>query len=95
MVEGFPTMAWKEADLTTQTVKYRIYVQSSAHARLSRFLDLTPRNNLTKRPVHDIPHGSELVDPFDLDTERIWREENGVNILGTPLVSDYFVASYL
>jgi hypothetical protein len=34
-------------------------------------LDLTPRNNLAELPVHDIPDGSELVDPFDLDSERI------------------------
>jgi hypothetical protein len=32
MAEGFPTMAWEEARLTTQTVKNRIYVQSSAQA---------------------------------------------------------------
>ncbi len=35
-------------------------------------------------PVHDIPDGNELVDPFDSDSERIWMEENGVNITGTP-----------
>ena len=45
--------------------------------------------------MHDIPYGSELVDPFDSDNERICREENRVNIQGTPLGSDSFVASYL
>ncbi len=32
MAEGFPTLAWEEAGMTTQTVKKRIYVQSSAQA---------------------------------------------------------------
>ena len=32
MAEGFPTLAWEEAGLTTQTVKNRIFVQSSAQA---------------------------------------------------------------
>ena len=71
MAEGFPTLSWEEACMATQTVKNRIYVQSSAQASWSRFLDLTPRNNLTELPVHDIPDGSELMDPFDSDNERI------------------------
>ena len=50
---------------------------------------------MIKLPVHDIPDGSELVDPFDSDNERIWREENGVNILGTLLKFDSFIVSYL
>jgi hypothetical protein len=37
MAEGFPTLAWEEAGLTTQTVKNRIYVQSSAQANWCRF----------------------------------------------------------
>ncbi len=32
MVEGFPTLAWEEAGLTTQMVKNRIFVQSSVKA---------------------------------------------------------------
>jgi len=95
MAEGFPTLAWEEASLTTQMIKSRIYVQFSAQASWSRFLDLTPRNNQTELPVHDIPDGNELVDPFDSDSERIWREENGVKIMGTTLGSNSFVASYL
>jgi hypothetical protein len=35
------------------------------------------------------------VDPFDPDNERVWLEENGVNIMGTLLGSSYFVTSYL
>jgi hypothetical protein len=30
MAKGFPTLAWEEAGLTTQTVKNRIYVKPSA-----------------------------------------------------------------
>jgi hypothetical protein len=46
-------------------------------------------------PVHDIPDGSELVDPFDRESNRFWKEDNGVNILGTPLGSSSFVSGYL
>ena len=51
--------------------------------------------NQTELPVHGIPYESDLVDRFDSDSERIWREENGVNIVGTLVGSDSFVASYL
>ena len=71
MAEGFPTLAWEEAGLTTHTVKNHIYMQSSAQASWSNFIDVTPRNTLTELPVHDIPNGSHLVDPFDPDSERI------------------------
>jgi hypothetical protein len=30
MAKGFPSLAWEEAGLTTQTVKNRVYVQPSA-----------------------------------------------------------------
>jgi len=32
MAEGLPTLAWEDAGLITQTVKIRIYVQSSVQA---------------------------------------------------------------
>ena len=35
------------------------------------------------------------MDPFDPDSERMWVDENGVNILGTPLGTPNFVSSYL
>jgi hypothetical protein len=56
---------------------------------------MTPRNALTELPVHDIPDGSELVDPFDPESDRIWGEDNGVNIMGARLGSNSFVAGYL
>jgi hypothetical protein len=34
--------------------------------------------------VHDISDGSEPIDPFDLESDQIWIEANGVNLLGTP-----------
>ncbi len=95
MAESFPTLAWEEAGLTIQTVKNRIFVQSSAQAIWSHFIAITPRNTLTEQPVHDILDGSELVDPFDPESDMIWVKENGVNILGAPLGSISFVASYL
>ncbi len=58
-------------------------------------MDSYPRNSLTELPVHDIPDGSERVDPFDQDTERIWPDEDGVNILWTPMGSNLFISSYL
>ena len=75
LAESFPTLAWEEAGLTTQTVKNRIFVQSSAQARWSHFIAVTPRNTLTELPVHDILDGSELVDPCDYERDRIWKEE--------------------
>jgi hypothetical protein len=42
MAKGFPTLAWEEDGLTTQTVKNRIYVQSSTQASWCHFLDMTP-----------------------------------------------------
>ena len=35
------------------------------------------------------------MDPFDPDNERFWPDENGVNILGTPLGTTAFVSAYL
>ena len=58
-------------------------------------MQCTPRNAQSALPVHDIPDGNERVDPFDPDSERFWAEENGVNILGTPLGTPAFVSSYL
>ncbi len=45
--------------------------------------------------MYDIPDGSERVDPFDPDNERTWPDEDGANIMGTPLGSNMFVSSYL
>ncbi len=95
MAEGFPALAWEEAGLTTQTTKNRIFVHASAQVKWCYFLESTPRNTLSELPVHDIPDGSERVDPFDEESERVWAEENGVNILGTPLGSPAFISSYL
>ena len=92
MAEGFSTLAWEEAGLTTQTVKNRIFVESFAQARWSHFVAVTPRNTLTELPVYDIPDGSELIDPFDPESDSVWTEVNGVNIIGTPLGSSSFVS---
>jgi len=54
MAEGFPTLAWEEAGLTTQRDKNRIFVQHSAQANWKHFIAVTPRNSLTELPVHDI-----------------------------------------
>jgi hypothetical protein len=54
-------------------------------------LQCIPRNAQSDLPVHDIPDGSEKADPFDPGSERFWAEENGVNIMGTPLGTLAFV----
>ncbi len=84
IAERFPVLAWEEAGLTTQTVKNRIFVQPKARANWRRYMELAPRNELFELPVHEIPNGSERVDPFDEESERVWLEEDGVNILGNP-----------
>jgi hypothetical protein len=95
MAESFPALAWEEAGLITQTTNNKIFVQASTQAIWSHFLEVTPRNTLSELSVHDILDGSERVDPFDDDSERVWVEENGVNILETPLGSPTFISSYL
>ena len=35
------------------------------------------------------------MDPLDRDSKRMWPDENGVNILSTPLGTPAFVSSYL
>jgi len=95
IVDSFSDMAWNEAGLTTQAVKNRIYVQPSAREGWINFLDATPRDPSAPLQLHDIPDGSSFVDPFDTDSRRIWPEEDGINVLGTPLGSPDFIDSYL
>ena len=70
-------------------------MQPSAQANRCRFLNDTPSNAQSELPVHDIPVGSERVDPFDPDIERVWEDENAVNIMGLPLGTSAFVFFYL
>ena len=57
--------------------------------------ELSLEEPLIEPPMHDIPDGSERVDPCDPVSERIWPDEDGVDIMGTPLGSSPFVSSYL
>lgn len=95
IVDTFTDVAWHEAGLTTQSIKNRIYVQPSARAGWVHFLDYTPRDPAASLPIHDIPDGSSLTDPDDHDNMRIWPEDDGINIIGTPLGSPDLVESYL
>ncbi len=81
--------------MTTQTVKYRVYVKCAARANWCSFLDSSPRNDLSKLPVHDIPDGSDRVDLFDQESERIWADDDRIYILGTPLDSEKLISAYL
>ena len=81
--------------MTTQVVKNKIYVQPSAHDGWIQFLAETPRNPLAALPIHDIPNGNFLTDPTDVLITRQWIDEDGINVLGTPLGSSDFIESYL
>ncbi len=70
-------------------------MQPAARANLCRFLDSSPRNELSELLVHDIPDGSDKVDPFNQESERIWADDDGVNIMGTPIGSEQFISAYL
>jgi hypothetical protein len=59
------------------------------------FLESTPRNSSLSLQVHSIPDGSSLTDDSDPDSYRFWPEDDGINILGTPLGSPAFIESYL
>ena len=67
LAKSFPTIAWEEAGLATQTIKTLISVQQAARAKWRHYTYSTPRNSLGELPMHGIPDGSERVDPFDLD----------------------------
>jgi hypothetical protein len=95
IVEAFPKVAWEEAGLATQTPKNMIFVQPSIYNGWRLFLESTPRNSSLSLRVHSIPDGSSLTDDSDTDIYRVWPEEDGINILGTPLGSPAFIESYL
>ncbi len=94
-MEAFPKVAWAEARLTTQTAKNKIFVQPSARSGWRLFLESIPRNPSLSLHVHPIPDGSTLQDDSDPDSYRIWPEDDGIHILGTPLGSPAFIESYL
>jgi len=57
-------------------------------------MEIVPRDPLVSLPIHDIPNGSYLTDPPDPDNIRLWPEEDGINVLGTPLGTPDFINSY-
>jgi len=72
-----------------------IFVQPSARNGRRRFLDSTPRDTSLTIQVHSIPDGNTLTDESDPDNFRQWPEDDGINILGTPLGSPAFIDSYM
>jgi hypothetical protein len=95
ITEAFTELALQEAGLTTHVVKNMIFVQPYARSGWNRFLDSTPKDPSASLPIHDIPDGSHLKDPLDLDSPRVWPTEEGINVLGTPLGPPDFIESYL
>ena len=71
-----------------------IFVQPSTRNSWRRFLESTPRDPSLTLHVHCIPDGSTLRDDSDSVTYRQWPDDNGINILGTPLGSPAFIESY-
>ncbi len=92
IVEAFPKVAWEEAGLTTKTTKNRIFVHPSSRNGWRQF---TPRDPTLTLHVHSISDGSTLTEESDPDSYRQWPEEDGINILGTPIGSPAFIESYL
>ncbi len=95
IVDVFTDIAWVEAGLRTQTVKNRIYVQPSARAGWRQYLEETPRNLDAPLIIHDIPDGNFLEDENDPVSIRIWHEDDGINVLGTPMGPPTFIESYM
>ncbi len=95
IVDAFTDVALQEVGLTTQAVKNIIYVQHSARAGWVPFLEKTPRNSRATLPIHDILDGHYLTDPSDLLNTRRWNDDDGINVLGTPLGPSDYIESYL
>jgi hypothetical protein len=95
IMEVFTETAWEEASLATQTLNNRIYVQPSARNGWRLLLDSTPRDPSLPLQIHCIPDGNTLTDDSDPDSYRQWLDDDGINILGTPLGSPAFIDSYL
>ena len=97
VVTAFPELAWSEAGLRTQSAKGRIYVPPSAREGWNACLASTIPMPSAALCVYDIPDGS-LPSPEPQSSAfapRIWSNDDGINILGTPLGSKEFVQSYL
>ena len=95
IVDTFADIAWHEAGLTTQPIKNLIFVQPLARVGWVQFLDNVHKDATASLPLHNIPDGISLSDPIDPDSMRLWSDDDGINILGTPLGSFDFVESYL
>jgi hypothetical protein len=50
---------------------------------------------LAALPIHGIPDGCFLADPSDALNTMLWTDEDGINVLGTPLGSSDFIESYM
>ena len=57
-------------------------------------MESTPRDPSLILPVHFIPDGSNLRDDSEPDNYRHLLEDDGINILGTPLGSTAFIEYY-
>jgi hypothetical protein len=88
-------VAWNEAGFTTQAIKNRIHVKPSAREGWARFLETTPRDPPASLHFHDIPDGSFLSDPLDPDSKRFLPDDDGIDVLDTPLGIPDFIDSYL
>jgi hypothetical protein len=91
------------AGLKTQAIKNRVYVPPSARAGWDAYLEANPRlvdpSVLCLHGILDgrLPPPTESDDAF-YNHEILrpsWSENDGINILGTPLGSPTFVEEYL
>ena len=102
IVAQLPALAMSEAWLKTQASKNRDYVQSSTREAWTSYLNDNPHSSYTSiLCINDIldgrnPPPEENDDSFyDHSILPTWHENDGVNILGTPLGSLAFVKDYL
>ena len=102
IVGKLPALAMSEAGLTTQASKNIFYVRPSARATWMAYLDSNPRFVDTNvLSLYDIPDGRlpKLDESEDSHHDSYhgpyWPENDGINILGTPLGSPEFVKEYL
>ena len=102
IVGKLPALAMSEAGLTTQASKNKIYVQPYARATWCAYLEANPRcEDASVLSLHDIPDG-RLPAPVEFDEAYYaphqgpsWPDNDGINMLGTPLGSPEFIKQYL
>jgi len=96
IVVKLPELAMSDCGLTTQATKNMVYVQPSAKAAWTSYLNENPKNlDPLSFSIHDFPVGRIMpIDDYD-PSGPIWPTNDGINIFGTPYGSPELVEEYL